>query len=182
MPEVLWNSLTAPGHDACRFMPTHDGWEIAGTAAFLQDSAVAGLSYRLNCDRNWHSRNATIEGWLGARSVSLQITCDKQCQVNGLRREDLDGLVDIDLGFTPASNSNAIRRMQLAIGETASSEAIWLDSSDWSVKRLPQTYRRLDEGRYHYASPLHGYQAILQVTPFGIVSDYPGLWRMVSGA
>lgn len=92
----------------------------------------------------------------------------------------LNGLPDIDLAFTPASNTNAIRRLSLSDGETADSAAVWLDTADWTIKPLPQTYRRMHAGAYHYTSPLHGYSAVLTVEGFGIVTDYPGLWAAVS--
>jgi len=39
----------------------------------------------------------------------------------------VDALRDIDLGFTPATNMNAIKRLQLPIGEHAEFTAVWLD-------------------------------------------------------
>jgi hypothetical protein len=53
------------------------------------------------------------------------------------------GLLDVDLGFTPASNTNAIRRLDLGIGETTETIAVWLDTADWTVKPLTQSYERL---------------------------------------
>lgn len=83
---------------------------------------------------------------------------------------------DIDLGFTPATNTNALRRMELKVGQAARTTALWLDTEDWSLKPLTQTYERLSETVYRYRSPRHAYEAELSVDPFGIVLDYPGLW------
>jgi len=52
--------------------------------------------------------------------------------------------------------------------------------SDWSIKRLPQRYRRLAYDAYEYSSPMHDFQAIVRVDQFGVVIDYPGLWVAVS--
>ena len=89
---------------------------------------------------------------------------------------DVSGAGDVDLGFTPATNTNAIRRLSLAVGEAAETTALWLDVDNWSVKPLRQTYRRIDATQYEYASPDHGFSAVLDVNGAGLVTTYPDLW------
>jgi uncharacterized protein len=91
----------------------------------------------------------------------------------------MTGLDDIDLGFTPGSNTNAIRRANLSEGSGADSVAVWLDPEDWVVRRLPQSYVRTGPRTFTYESPRHGYRATLIVDEFGAVIEYPGLWTMV---
>ena len=100
--------------------------------------------------------------------------------VNGGDDNALAGLEDIDLGFTPASNTNAIRRLNLAEGEEAESVAVWLDTEDWNVKPLRQSYCRVGGSAYDYKSPMHDYRATLLVDDFGAVREYPGLWVMLN--
>ncbi|MBP0579557.1 putative glycolipid-binding domain-containing protein [Labrys sp. LIt4] len=182
MPSILWKRLDLEGHDACRIVECDDGWDIAGNAVFDHQGDAANLAYRLNCDRSWLSRKATIGGWIGSRDIHILIerAADGHWYVNGEKNVDFRGLVDIDLGFTPASNTNAIRRMNLEKGRQSESVAVWLDTEDWSVKALPQVYRRLDANTYDYSSPLHEYQAELSVSEFGLVVEYPALWRMIN--
>lgn len=89
---------------------------------------------------------------------------------------DISGLPDVDLGFTPATNANAIRRLDLAVGAAAETTALWLDVDNWAIKPLRQVYRRLAEDRYEYASPDHDYRVVLTVNGAGMVTDYPDLW------
>ena len=86
------------------------------------------------------------------------------------------GLSDVDLGFTPASNTNAIRRMDLHEGFGADCVAVWFDTEDWTVKRLLQNYHRTGPQTYAYASPRHDYRATLVTDGFAAITDYPGLW------
>lgn len=175
----LWRRLDTVGHDACRYVRDDLGWLIEGSAVFIEDGQVATLSYRLRCDEAWNSRSATIDGWLGDEIVALEIVhgSGNRWSVNGQDMPLLAGLTDIDIGFTPATNTNAIRRMALMPGDKGETVAAWLDTADWQVKPLRQTYRRLDETQYDYAAPLHEFEARLTVDAFGAVVDYPGRWQ-----
>jgi uncharacterized protein len=119
---------------------------------------------------------------VGDRKVEVLIerASGGRWNVNGDSYDQLIGLQDIDLGFTPASNTNAIRRLNLSVGDEAQSAAAWLDTEDWTVKPLQQTYRRLARGKYEYESPAHDFRASLAVDEFGAVQEYPTLWTMVS--
>ena len=181
MDTVLWKCLDKEGLDACRITEGPGGWRIEGSAVFCHQGSTANLRYSLTCDKNWASQAATVQGWMGPRNIDLHIArgTSGTWLINAQPDDTLAGLTDIDLGFTPASNTNAIRRLNLQTSETASTIAVWLDAEDWQVKRLYQTYHRLSPNAYDYTSPEHDYRARLQVTDFGAVSEYPGLWRML---
>ncbi|KMK64632.1 putative glycolipid-binding domain-containing protein [Puniceibacterium sp. IMCC21224] len=180
MHTVLWRRLDQQGHDACRIAATAQGWTIEGTAVFEQNGAVANLAYRLFCDRAWRSRSASVSGWIGDRPFNLILEHERtgDWRINGEIDAAMQGLSDVDLGFTPASNTNAIRRMDLSEGSDADCVAVWLDTEDWTVKRLPQSYHRTGPQTYAYASPQHDYRATLVTDGFGAITDYPGLWAM----
>ncbi len=182
MHVVLWKRLGLEGSDACRFAQTRNGWTIEGSAVFEHEGRAAALAYRLFCDRKWSSRRASVRGWVGESEIRLLIerSGDGGWSVNGNDVGALAGLEDIDLGFTPASNTNAIRRLNLAAGDEAESVAVWLDTQDWNVKRLRQTYRRIAADAYEYESPMHAYRATLVVDDFGAVMRYPDLWTMLT--
>ena len=181
MYTVIWKRLDQDGHDACRFLRNQDTWIIEGCAVFLRDGTPANLAYQLVCDSHWRSLHATVDGWVGAEKIDFSIERKNNAWfINKSLREDLAGLEDIDLGFTPASNKNAICRLNLSDGFNSGSMAVWLDMEDWTVKPLRQTYNRIGKNAYDYSSPLHDDRATLRVNDFGIVTEYPGLWMMIS--
>ncbi|SON56738.1 hypothetical protein HDIA_3197 [Hartmannibacter diazotrophicus] len=177
--QVLWSRLDQKGMDACRIYAGGDGWTIEGTATFVDGDAIASLSYRLLCGHNWATREADVRGWVGGRELSLRIgqRPDGVWVVDGRPVDLSHGLLDVDLGFSPASNTNAIRRLDLGIGEKTETTAVWLDTADWTAKPLLQTYERISPTVLAYTSPRHGYEASLVTNEFGIVLDYPGLWK-----
>ncbi|WP_165390155.1 putative glycolipid-binding domain-containing protein [Thalassococcus sp. S3] len=176
---VLWRRLDVPGHDACRISKSETGWSLSGTALFLEGRDVARLDYRVQCDALWRSLSAQVRGWAGDRDIQIQLArIEDQWSLNGTWLSGLDGVEDIDLGFTPATNTSAIRRMQLGLGARADTVAAWLDTSDWHIKPLAQGYTRLSDHLYRYRSPEHDYESDLQINEAGLVTSYPELWKM----
>jgi hypothetical protein len=177
---VLWRRLDAPGHDACRLDRSADGWRLEGTAVYHHDGVPARLDYRVECGPDWVSRRGRVSGWLGARSIELVIE-RSAAGVWRLGDAVVTGLadcVDLDFGFTPATNLTQLRRVALAQGRAADVPAAWLDVSEGTLARLAQRYERRSETTYRYESPRHGYTALLEVTPAGFVRRYPELWEM----
>ena len=90
------------------------------------------------------------------------------------------GCVDIDLGFTPATNMLAVRRLGLRVGERAEAPAAWLAPPDTRLRLLPQTYLRSAARQYDYEAPTVGYAGRLMVSSLGAVVFYPGLFEAVT--
>lgn len=177
---IVWRRLDLPGRDACRLCPQDGGWKLEGVAVFLHDGHAAQLAYRVLCGPDWSTARGQVEGWVGATAVKLDIVRDRAgaWRLNGEEVAAVAGLTDLDLGFTPATNLIPIRRLELGIGESAAAPAVWLDSSDWMLKALPQSYRRDAHDTYWYAAPSFGYAASLEVAPSGFVRRYPDLWEV----
>ena len=79
-----------------------------------------------------------------------------------------------------AETTEAIRRLNLSEECNSGSMAVWLDTEDWKMKPLPQTYNRIGRNAYDYSSPTQDYRATLRVNDFGIVIEYPDLWVMTN--
>lgn len=179
---ILWRRLDVEGHDACLLSQADDGHRLSGQAIFVQDGKPCCLAYEVNCDAGWHTRSAWVDGFLGIRKLRYAIErgADGEWLLNGEPQRGVAGLVDVDLGFTPASNLLAIRRFDLGIGEATPAPAAYLSFPELRLVLLEQSYRRLDEVRYAYSAPMFGYDEILAVSPHGFVFDYPGLWTSVA--
>lgn len=178
---ILWTRLDRAGHDACRLRRDGAGWVIDGTALSRDDAGAACLCYSVTLDADWQTRQATVTGWVGADERRCELAAEAGTwHVDGTPRPDLQGALDVDLGFTPATNTCAIRRHDLAPGQSAASVAAWLDDASWTVRPLRQSYARRDARRYDYASPDHGFSARIDVDDAGLVRDYPGFWRAVA--
>lgn len=178
---ILWRRLDTEGHDACRLVDFDDGWRLEGVAAFEDEGAPCAIAYTVECDRSWRTRGASVSGTRGDDRLDIRIrrTESAHWELNGIEQEDVSGLVDLDLGFTPATNTIAIRRLDLAVGETRPAPAAYLAFPAARLARLDQTYARVDATRYRYTAAAYAYDELLTVAATGMVTSYPRLWRAV---
>jgi uncharacterized protein len=176
---VLWRRLDGPGHDACCLEATPNGWKLDGTAVFRDGEAIARLNYRVACDPEWRTQEGEVAGWLGSEQVRFRArrTTAGGWMLNEAPVPELADCVDLDLGFTPATNAFQIRRIGLAEGQSADVPVAWLDVRAGTLTRLDQRYERRDGATYWYAAPRFKYSAVLQVNAVGLVLVYPGLWE-----
>lgn len=176
---MRWRRLDVPGTDHCTLVPLLSGWRLEGTAEFADPRGAARLDYTVSADDRWRTVSGAVHGSVGTRPVALDIerTQDHGWRVNGRVVPELGGLVDLDLGFTPATNLFPLRRLALRIGESADAAAAWLDEERWVLRRLPQRYERRAEDAWWYKSPEGEYEGLLRVNADGFVTEYPGLWR-----
>lgn len=179
---VLWRRLDNPGHDACWLVETGDGFAIEGSAVFGDGVVPARLNYRVACDGAWRSLRGEVSGWLGARSVNYAVTRSSEgvWSFNGAAVPGLQDCVDLDFGFTPATNLLQLRRIDLAIGAAADVPVAWLDVSAGTLEYLAQRYERRAESTYFYEAPRFEYVDVLEVLPSGFARRYPGLWESES--
>jgi len=181
---ILWRGFVLPGHEACRLFSLNSEWHLEGTAVFSHEQRSCRLDYQIVCDATWHTLFAKVAGWLGATAVDIQIKTDpsRHWWLNGVEQSDVIDCIDIDLNFSPSTNLLPIRRLGLAVGETAQIQAAWLRFPSFTLEPLPQRYRRLNEHTYRYESAGGQFVVELKVNHSGFVIDYPGLWQAESAS
>jgi len=177
---ILWRRLDTPGHDACRLDWNGAGWRLEGTAVFRHEEGPAQLAYYVTCDPTWRPQQGHVEGWLGANSIKLSIarTRAREWTLNGAVVPAIGNCIDLDFGFTPATNLLQLRRLALGEGQAADAPAAWLSGfSPGILELLPQRYERRTAATYWYEAPSVPYAALLDVDPNGFILHYPGLWE-----
>ena len=176
-PGILWRTLSAPGHETAKiYGDESEGWTIDGASIFLHEGEPVRLDYLIECDADWNTTFATVDGWVGDEIVEVEITVDDGAwTMNGERIPGLDGCTDIDLNFSPVTNTLPIRRLNLKVGETRSVKAAWLRFPSFQLELLEQTYTRIDESTVRYET-VTGFAATLTVNEDGLVTNYPDGW------
>ncbi|WP_171133616.1 MULTISPECIES: putative glycolipid-binding domain-containing protein [unclassified Ruegeria] len=175
---ILWQRLDVRGHDACRLDKLDDGWALRGATVFLEKKTATSINYEVRHDQDWKTQAVYVSGWAGETNLSIEIMREASGTwiLNGSVAESVRGSIDIDLGFTPATNTTAIRRLNLEMGQKAQGVAAWLDTADWQLKPLEQYYLRRSQFSYEYGSPAHQFRSDLTTNSSGLVTDYPGFW------
>lgn len=176
----FWRRLDKPGHDCCRLLKVSAGWKLQGMAVFVDAGQPCSFAYEVSVDPTWTTRNATITGSRGSKEIDMHVrrTVGGQWRVGAAIQHAVSGCVDIDLGFTPATNMLAVRRLGLAVGQQVEAPAAWLALPSTKLRVLPQTYLRSTKLGYDYEAPTVGYKGRLHVSSLGAVVQYPGLFEM----
>lgn len=174
---MLWRRLDSPGHDSCQLVATPTGRRLRGTAVFRHEAGPACLTYEVRADARWRVRDGRVDGWVGSQSVRIRVRrLESGWELNGVPTEAATECVDLDFGFTPATNVISLRRLALEVGHAANLPVAWLDASSAELDVLAQRYERRTVTTYWYEAPRFDYAAPLEVSPSGWVLNYPGLW------
>lgn len=176
---ILWRSVARPGHETCRMFARDSRWHLEGTALLSHEQQPCRLNYQVVCDSAWRTLSASVEGWLGKTLVNFQIRTEptQSWWLNEVEQPEVMGCTDLDLNFSPSTNTLPIRRLGLAIGEAADVNAAWLRFPGFRLETLRQQYHRLSETAYRYESDGGKFVADLKVNQSGFVVDYQGLWE-----
>ncbi|HEY0022540.1 MAG TPA: putative glycolipid-binding domain-containing protein [Longimicrobium sp.] len=178
-PVILWRRVDQHGHESARVDHVGEGWRLTGTAVFADDAGPCCLSYRIECDAAWRTVRTRVTGWIGQRTVDVEIAvaADGVWRMNGVEVPQVAGCVDVDLNFSPSTNLLPIRRLNLAVGERADVRAAWLRFPSLALEPLQQTYIRTGERAYRYESAGGAFVRDLTVDEAGFPTRYPDFWE-----
>lgn len=180
MSSVMWQPHERAGAERTVIEPMPDGFRIAGTALVVADDAAHEIRYSVLTDRSWRTRTvgAHVQGPGADRRLALHADGTGTWSVGDEPLMDLFGAIDVDLGWTPATNTLPIRRLDLAVGSAEDITVAWVAFPEHEVRRRRQRYHRIAENVYRFSSD--GFEVDLTVDDSGIVTEYPGGWRAVT--
>jgi hypothetical protein len=180
----FWRRVGRPGCDSGRLFKLSSGWRLSGAAVFSDGPLPCHLQYEVMTNTAFRTKTATVLGYLGKKAIDIEIqsTGTGHWRINGERRADVTGCLDVDLGFTPATNLIPLRRLALKVGQHAQAPAAYLAFPRLQLTKLPHRYERVGRTEYAYEAPTVGYAATLRVSSSGAVIRYPRLFELVSFA
>ena len=181
---VLWRRLDLPGHEIGRLDAVDDGWRLSGTAVFVHERRPCKFDYAVSCDAAWQTQSAQVSGVIGRQTIELRVSVDshRRWRLNGIECAEVEGSIDIDLGFSPSTNLLPIRRLALRVGDEAQVKAAWLPFPSLRFEPLPQIYRHEGERSYRYELADGTFVRMLDVNASGFVMHYPDLWQAESAS
>jgi hypothetical protein len=184
VPRVAaWRHIDAREAFEVAFLsPSPTGLRIDGHAAAVEAGEPFAARWTIQLDGEWRTVRAHVWGRSagGAYERRLESDGDGGWRVDGVPTPALDGLWDVDLEASAATNAFPVHRLRLAVGEAADAPAVYVRALDGSVEPLEQRYERLPDApgggeRFAYAAPRFGAACELAYAPDGFVADYPGL-------
>lgn len=139
------------------------------------------ISYSLTINARWEVQTVSIEV-MSEQDYTIQLSKNDQQQwvnENGEHLPEYDGCVDIDISFTPFTNTLPINRLQLTKGESKHMPVLYIDVQQGICKSVKQRYVNKGDKIYKYENEDSGFTSELLVDNEGYVVDYPGIWQRI---
>lgn len=174
---VSWRrSDEVPTDEHCTMTVRDTGLALVGTVLGGEGDVPVRIEYRVLADQLGLTTAAHVRDLRGFEQRAIALTRDAKGNwtVDGKTVRALKGCTDVDLGCSPSTNTLPIRRLRLAIGASHTIKAAWLRFPELQIVKAEQTYTRLDDFTWRYASGT--FSAELTVDDEGLVTDYAA-WR-----
>jgi len=144
MARILWRRIDRTSYEHCTLDTTATGHRLAGTVLLVEGQAPQERRYTIVTDDAWRPVTVGINVQGGENDRTLALTGDGTgtWSVGDAPVIELFGATDIDLGFTPGTNTLPIRRLGLDIGESAEITAIRIDFPQRDIEKVTQVYER----------------------------------------
>jgi uncharacterized protein len=181
---VLWHCARLASSDYASLRRVGDRFHLQGVAVLPLGDAPCRIDYHVLVDRAWLplSTEATITTPEGVQVMALVSDGAGRWTFNGEPVATLNGCRDLDLGWTPATNTIPIRRLDLQVGEQATIAAGWIRFPELDVVRSDQQYERLAADHWRYRSGPYDFELVTDPAS-GLVLTYgEDLWRAVATA
>ena len=160
----------------CTLTLRDGGLSLVGTVLGAESGVPVRIEYRVLADGAGMTTAAHVRDLRGfeQRTIALERDAKGNWSVDGKVVRTLKGCTDVDLGCSPSTNTLPIRRLRLGVGASKTIQAAWLTFPDLAIVKAAQTYTRIDEFTYRYASGT--FEAELTVDDDGLVAAYAE-WR-----
>ena len=165
----------------CTLSVRDSGLSLVGTVLGAEGGQPVRIEYRVLADGRGLTTAVHVRQLRGfdQRAVVLMRDAKGGWTVDGARASALRDCTDVDLGCSPSTNTLPIRRLRLDVGASKKIAAAWVRFPELQVVKAAQTYTRLDENTYRYASGT--FEAELTVDDEGLVAAY-AVWRRTAFA
>jgi hypothetical protein len=156
----------------CTLTQRDTGLSLVGTVLGSEDGAPVRIEYRVLTDGAGLTTAAHVRDLRGfeQRTLTLERDAKGNWTVDGTKVRGLKGATDVDLGCSPSTNTLPIRRLRIGVGASKTIKAAWVGFPGLTVVKADQTYTRLDESTYRYASG--DFEAELTVDDEDLVAAY----------
>ncbi len=184
---VVWEWVDRPGLEQLSLDIGPNEIHAEGLAVVALGGVATRVKYSINCDSAWQFREVLLTSERGEDSRILHLVrgADGGWLADGAARSDLVSCAGIDIMTTPFTNTLPIRTLRFQPDQAQALKVAYIKVPDLEVAAAEQEYTWLKAAgaptRFRYRSLASGFTAELTVDHDGIVVDYAGIWRRLSG-
>jgi hypothetical protein len=176
-----WRPVEGDGLEHLVLRATPQGYSVRSRVIGENDRQPFACSYKIDLDASWRVLAFAIDSVDGRKRYYRSPSQGHWLDGGGSPLEKFEGCVDIDLSFTCFTNSLPVHRMSFGRGEAREFAMLWMPSDTLDPFVDGQRYTCLEPGeRFHYEATDGTFEATIQFDEYGLVTDYPGLFRRVA--
>lgn len=179
--EYLWMSLHAPGFEHLRVDQSHPGWDVYDSMIVREHGGqVVRGGYTLVVDKAFRTLEIRIMAEQEPGSMAaLHLLANGEgvwTDAEERRIASLDGVIDVDIQWSPLTNTLPVRRLNLEPGEERDISVAYIALPSLELRRMEQRYTRINASTVRYASQGNTFTADIEIDGDGVVLQYPGLF------
>ena len=175
---VAWRrSDEVPADELCTLTLRDGGLSLVGTVLGAEGGLPVRIEYQVMADGTGMTTAVHVRDLRGfvVRTIALARDARGGWTVDGKPAPLLGRCTDVDLGCSPSTNTLPIRRLRLGVGSSHTIQTAWVRFPELTVVKAAQTYTRVDDLTYRYASG--DFEAQLTVDDDGLVTTYAAWQR-----
>lgn len=151
--DVLWQSFQLSSMEHFRFRQGDGIQTLNGNVVLLRRGQPTTISYQAIASVRWEVAEARIAVEGSGKETVLEVRTEGgSWWVDESERPDLAGCTDLDLGWTPSTNTLPMRRTNLEVGKSVTIRAAWVSFPDLTLHPVEQSYLRHDQHEWAYSA------------------------------
>jgi hypothetical protein len=176
---IVWHCSRLASSEHASLVDVEEGHQLRGVVVVPREGVPCHITYEVVVDHDWSPRAgvATVTTATGVSMIALTSERTGKWKLDGTEAPHLDGCGDIDLGWTPATNTIPICRLALEVGEAAQITAAWVRFPELDVVSSEQRYTRLTDDRWRYQSDDYDFELRTDVGTGLVLAYGDDLWR-----
>ena len=179
--QSVWKGMLLNTSEFLMLTPSNDSFYVRSFITGEAEGSPLHIEYRIIINNSWIVQSLFIDLINGGqhqvgftRSVS-----GVWKTVAGENLPDLNECTDPDISYTPFTNTLAIKRLNLQVGEQSEIIALFFDLPSLMPKPMRQRYTRKGEKQYLYENVDSDFQALLNIDDNALVIDYADRWKRI---
>lgn len=179
--ELVWQTIDTAGWEHVRIMNDHPEWTVFDSVLVRQDGDdVKRGGYTLVVDKQWRTLElrVMIETAPGTMSaLHLMTEGDGHwTDADGTPLPHLDGCIDVDIRWSPLTNTLPVNRLAIAPGGKAEITVAYIDLPELNASPQRQQLERVDGLTIRYTSQTRPQPVDIITDADGFVLEYPGVF------
>lgn len=178
---IEWGGIEEPSFEKCLLTFIDAGISVRSVIVGKNGNVPYRITYEIELDKNWMVRS--FEVYTEVRGIEQHIAYATDTQghwtKDGQQAHEFDGCLYIDIFPTPFTNSLPINHLNMEDGESRDIKVMHIDIPAEKIQPKAQRYKKLSPSKYIFENIPNDFEVVITVDEDGLVSDYPGLFKMI---